>query len=179
MHMWRHSLLRAPALAALALGAMQCQCQWRAGAAAAAQLQDREHLSSATRGSTIGMTGNDKPNDWSNNINKTASVTIANGSLAGTVKWNRVAGFTGIPYAAAPMGALRFKAPRPHAGWSGRGPLNATAYGKQCMQGDTVPRARPRHSGTQCGSFCTDHGCEHPTVGPPGSPFANRSLWPA
>lgn len=40
--------------------------------------------------------------------------------------------FLGIPYAAAPTGALRFRPPQPHAPWSA--PLQATTFGSPCPQ---------------------------------------------
>jgi len=44
----------------------------------------------------------------------------------------RVAEFRGIPYAAAPTGALRFRPPQPRATWSQ--PLDATQFGSACPQ---------------------------------------------
>ena len=43
-----------------------------------------------------------------------------------------VAEFRGIPYAAAPTGALRFRPPQPRAAWSQT--LNATQFGSACPQ---------------------------------------------
>ncbi len=40
--------------------------------------------------------------------------------------------FIGIPYAAPPVGDLRWRAPQLHAGW--HGPLDATAFGSSCPQ---------------------------------------------
>jgi para-nitrobenzyl esterase len=40
--------------------------------------------------------------------------------------------FLGIPYAAAPVGDLRWRAPRPHARW--HTPLDATRFGNRCPQ---------------------------------------------
>ncbi len=40
--------------------------------------------------------------------------------------------FLGIPYAAPPIGALRWMPPQPHAKWSGV--LNATEFGNHCAQ---------------------------------------------
>jgi para-nitrobenzyl esterase len=45
--------------------------------------------------------------------------------------------FLGIPYAAPPVGELRWKAPVPPASWSGT--RSATAYGHHCPQQDTSP----------------------------------------
>ena len=45
-------------------------------------------------------------------------VTTSRGAVRGAVA-DGVAAFRGIPYAAAPVGDLRFAAPRPHAGWDG------------------------------------------------------------
>jgi para-nitrobenzyl esterase len=40
--------------------------------------------------------------------------------------------YLGIPYAAAPVGDLRWRPPQPHAGW--RTPLDATSFGNHCPQ---------------------------------------------
>ena len=42
--------------------------------------------------------------------------------------------FKGIPYAAPPIGALRWKEPQPAASW--KGVRKATEYGARCMQGN-------------------------------------------
>ena len=43
-----------------------------------------------------------------------------------------VAWFRGIPYAAQPLGSLRFQPPKPHGPWGD--PLLATRFGKYCLQ---------------------------------------------
>lgn len=48
----------------------------------------------------------------------TATVETAKGKLSGALSGN-VAVFRGVPYAAAPIGALRWAPPAPHAGWAG------------------------------------------------------------
>ena len=40
--------------------------------------------------------------------------------------------FLGVPYAAAPVGDLRWKPPAPHSNWSGV--LDATKFGSHCAQ---------------------------------------------
>lgn len=59
------------------------------------------------------------------------SVRIESGKLEGSVA-GEVITFKGIPYAAAPVGALRWRAPQPVARW--RGTRAAAAYGNACIQ---------------------------------------------
>ncbi len=59
------------------------------------------------------------------------SVSTDNGVVVGSTG-DSVATFLGIPYAAPPVGELRFRAPQPHAPWTT--PLKATAYGSPCPQ---------------------------------------------
>jgi para-nitrobenzyl esterase len=58
-------------------------------------------------------------------------VTIESGPITGTVA-NDVAVFKGIPYAAPPVGALRWKAPEPVANWTA--PRDASTFGPICPQ---------------------------------------------
>jgi para-nitrobenzyl esterase len=60
-----------------------------------------------------------------------AHARIDSGELEG-VAGNNVAAFKGIPYAAAPVGALRWRAPQPVAAWSGV--RKADKVGALCMQ---------------------------------------------
>jgi para-nitrobenzyl esterase len=56
-------------------------------------------------------------------------VRTENGALRG-VRSDGVDSFLGVPYAAPPVGALRWRAPRPAASW--RGVRDAVAYGNRC-----------------------------------------------
>lgn len=56
-------------------------------------------------------------------------VRIQDGALRG-VRADGVDGFFGVPYAAPPVGALRWRAPRPESPW--RGVRDAVAYGNRC-----------------------------------------------
>ena len=57
----------------------------------------------------------------------------ANGVLEGVISADgKVRTFKGIPFAAAPVGPLRWKAPQPAAPWTGV--RKAAEYGPRCMQ---------------------------------------------
>ena len=58
-------------------------------------------------------------------------VTAPAGSLSG-IRRGDVESFRGIPYAAPPVGELRWKAPRPAKGWSGV--RDASTFGAACIQ---------------------------------------------
>ena len=62
-------------------------------------------------------------------------VTIAAGAVDG-VTAGGVSSFRGLPYAAAPIGALRWRAPEPAASWTGV--RRATEFGKACPQDRSV-----------------------------------------
>lgn len=67
-------------------------------------------------------------------------LTIESGAIRGeylTIGANDFAIFKGIPYAAPPVGSLRFQKPEPPAKW--RGVMNATQYPPMCAQ---RPRTR-------------------------------------
>ena len=59
------------------------------------------------------------------------SATVTGGQVAGAVI-DGVAAFKGIPFAAPPIGELRWKAPQPVHAWPGI--HKADAYGPSCMQ---------------------------------------------
>ena len=62
-----------------------------------------------------------------------AQVKTTTGQVEGvTADEGRIRVFKGLPYAAPPVGALRWKAPAPLAAWTGV--RKADAFGAQCMQ---------------------------------------------
>jgi para-nitrobenzyl esterase len=67
-------------------------------------------------------------------VRDTPDVRTQQGRLAGTAIADdpAVEAFLGVPYAAPPLGPLRWRAPRPAAAW--RGTRQATAFGARCMQ---------------------------------------------
>src|SRR4030095_111828 len=58
-------------------------------------------------------------------------VDVTGGKVSGVVA-NGIVSFKGIPFAAPPVGALRWKAPQPVKAWTGV--KQATEYGPSCMQ---------------------------------------------
>ncbi|MCL2897315.1 carboxylesterase/lipase family protein [Brenneria tiliae] len=67
-------------------------------------------------------------------------VALDGGGIAGTTRQG-VDAFKGVPFAAPPLGELRWQPPQPAPRWTGIRP--AAAYGKDCMQepfpGDAAP----------------------------------------
>lgn len=61
---------------------------------------------------------------------------------------NNVAEFLGIPYAAPPVGNLRWRPPRKHESWTKV--LHATAYGPQCAQTQERPFNGPPNNNEDC-----------------------------
>jgi para-nitrobenzyl esterase len=62
------------------------------------------------------------------------TVKTAQGKVQGkTINDGKVRAFLGLPYAAPPVGDLRWKAPEPPAKWQGL--RDATKYGARCFQG--------------------------------------------
>ena len=72
------------------------------------------------------------------------SVTVETGTLRGVIA-DGVASWKGIPFAAPPVGPLRWRAPQPAAPW--QGVRSATSYGHDCMQvpfpSDAAPLGTP------------------------------------
>jgi para-nitrobenzyl esterase len=69
-------------------------------------------------------------------------VKTADGLISGTPgKEPGVTAFKGIPFAAPPVGNLRWKAPEPAAKWTGV--RDGSKYGKVCMQQPGKGRVNP------------------------------------
>ena len=64
--------------------------------------------------------------------------TVAQGSLSGSAQGG-IATYKGIPFAQAPVGDLRWKAPVKHDGWDGI--RDATSFGDSCIQLAASPTA--------------------------------------
>ena len=70
-------------------------------------------------------------------------VTVETGKLQGA-SVSGITTYKGIPYAAPPVGDLRWEPPQPPAHWSGVRP--ATEFGHDCMQMPTRSAAAPRRT---------------------------------
>lgn len=64
------------------------------------------------------------------------TVSTPRGEVRGTTDAGGMHAFLGIPYAAAPVGSLRFEPPHPRAAWTS--PLDATAYGATAPQREST-----------------------------------------
>jgi para-nitrobenzyl esterase len=69
-------------------------------------------------------------------------VRVSQGALEGEVSTMGPLAFKGIPYAAPPVGDLRWREPKPAAGWTGM--RDATKFGAVCMQPETLLFGIPR-----------------------------------
>lgn len=79
----------------------------------------------------------------STNDTAAPQVTIADGTLAG-VRANGVDAFKGIPYAAPPVGALRWRAPQAVRPW--QGVYDATRFRHDCLQQPVPYDAAPLYA---------------------------------
>ncbi len=82
-----------------------------------------------------------------------AAVTIDSGQLSGRTEAG-VSAYLGIPYAAAPVGAARWRAPAAPASW--RGVRSANAYGASCPQA--------RNEGSRLGPWTSEYLISGPTA---------------
>ena len=78
-------------------------------------------------------------------------VRVQSGVLVGTVDGG-VESFKGVPYAAPPVGTLRWTLPRPVAPWSGE--RAADEFGPSCMQSSTPHNVPPSSRAAQLSEDC-------------------------
>ena len=76
-------------------------------------------------------------NAWPAN-QRTPIVTTQQGRVAGAVDADGVSRFLGIPFAAPPVGALRWRAPQPPGSW--KGVRAGDRFGASCMQDEAGSR---------------------------------------
>ena len=75
------------------------------------------------------------------------TVQAGDGPVCG-VTANGVTSYLGVPYAAPPVGNLRWQPPQPHAPWTGV--LPATAYASECTQGPSRSTFVPPAGSEDC-----------------------------
>jgi para-nitrobenzyl esterase len=71
---------------------------------------------------------------------ETVERTIEGGRILG-IQFGDIAVFKGVPYAAAPVGALRWRTPRPIRPWAGV--LDASYFGPSCLQAPFAQDSTP------------------------------------
>jgi para-nitrobenzyl esterase len=81
---------------------------------------------------------------------ESVQIQTDSGALLGTIS-DGVKSFKGVPYAAAPVGDLRWRAPRPPMHWSQ--PLNANDFGASCPQ-SPPPRVPPGSGAERTSEDC-------------------------
>ncbi len=69
---------------------------------------------------------------WNPATSPLGIVQVANGRLEGVMAGIGITAFKGVPFAAPPVGDLRWRAPQPAAAWDGV--RKAEAFGTNCMQ---------------------------------------------
>src|SRR3954470_19255550 len=78
-----------------------------------------------------GVGCSDQAGDGSGTIQKGTAIAIGDGAVQGEIV-GATRRFLGIPFAAPPVGALRWRPPQPPAPWSGT--LQTTQFGSACPQ---------------------------------------------
>jgi para-nitrobenzyl esterase len=75
-------------------------------------------------------------------------VKIDSGRISGVLLEDGMVAFRGIPFAAPPVGALRWRPPQPAEPW--RGVRDASAFGPACMQFELVRNRTPTGMSEDC-----------------------------
>ena len=76
------------------------------------------------------------------------SIAIDSGAIEGVTK-DGVTAYLGVPFAAPPVGALRWRAPQPVPAW--KGTRSATSFAPACMQtGVSMPGETPPATSEDC-----------------------------
>ena len=99
-------------------------------------------------------------------------VKIDSGTIEGAVS-GEVLSFKGIPYAAPPVGVLRWRAPQPVTPW--RNVRRATEHGRDCMQKPIPGDAAA--SGSDFGEDCLFVNVWRPAATRPGSALMPVLVW--
>jgi para-nitrobenzyl esterase len=90
--------------------------------------------------------------------------------------------FLNVPYCAPPLGSLRFREPQPPLPWDGT--RDATAYGKEPVQGDEgrlpfqVPRGDERDAGTGLPAYMAEDSLSLNVFTPVGEPAGGSAPLP-
>lgn len=105
-------------------------------------------------------------------ISKEAKVTVAGGEIQGTNLMSGVRSFLGVPFAAPPVGNLRWKAPQPVVAWTG---TKATQnYSSAC-----VYRTAPVSLAGQTTAWPTSEDCLYLNAWvPPEASLPASGKWP-
>ena len=85
----------------------------------------------------LGSSGSSSSSSSQSAAPVSAQLTLANGEVQGIVEESALV-WHGIPYAAAPVDDLRWRAPQPPVDWDGV--LDATERASECVQAETTIR---------------------------------------
>ncbi|HEU5134966.1 MAG TPA: carboxylesterase family protein [Steroidobacteraceae bacterium] len=96
-------------------------------------------------------------------------IALDSGKIAGKLLDSGVRGYFGVPYAAAPIGALRWREPQPVKPW--KGVYNADRFAPECIQ-----ILRPHHINHYFGEEATSEDCLYLNLWVPPNATADSRL---